>query len=174
MIEIDRVGHVEAVKRVLHFFEVSDGATVVEVIEAALTPGRADIVFRARAGQRRELAISVEVELDFPLAPPGEAVFLLIGDDPEKYAKKAAAPADRWQELIIPLQCRRVFPAEMGMEIKDVLGMDVSKRVIDVVVKTWATRVRSRCAPRRAWPGETASGRDRGSSGPSGLEKKAD
>ena len=81
----DRVENVKAVKQVprtgLGFprtFRVSGGIAKERrrVVLPCEAPRTAEIVLRARAADGREFAVSVEVDLEFALAPPRRGVLL--------------------------------------------------------------------------------------------------
>jgi len=92
-------------------------------------PGGLEVILGAGAADRREIGVTIDVELHLALAPPVRPE----GPDADHAADEATRPFDVIKDHVITLHHRGVLAAELGMEPGGVRGEPVAQFIVDLV-----------------------------------------
>ena len=98
-------------------------------------PPIAHIILDTGAAQGGQIRVAIQIDFDFPFAPPRIGITRYVGDHTDAHAQKAAAALHQGQHLEVTLKMGRVLPLPTGVEIEHLRTLVVTQGVIDIVEK---------------------------------------
>src|SRR5207253_126271 len=91
--------------------------------------GAAEIIFGAGAADGRKLRVAVEVELDFPFAPPAVVMY----SDAHGRADVVPAALDAVEDSVHLFVSHRVDTPELSMEVGSIFR-HVGEHIVDLII----------------------------------------